>query len=172
MEFAQSALTGRFSSASILVAADGLWSGLRPHIGGRPANLAPVGKTAFRSVTPASNLPPELTPNAVHIWLAPGAHAVHYPVNGGRDIALVIIADDPSRFEGWDAPVIADAAREKVETFAAPLRTLVASAKLVATLVALPYAAARALDLRPRRTSRRCRTSNAAVPRPRRGHGA
>ena len=119
---------GEILSASILVAADGLWSGLRPHICGRPTHLAPVGKTAFRSVTPASNLPPELTPNAVHIWLAPGAHAVHYPVNGGRDIALVVIADDPSRFEGWDAPVIADAAREKVEAFAAPLRALVASA--------------------------------------------
>jgi salicylate hydroxylase len=119
---------GEVLRASILVAADGLWSGMRQHISGRQINLAPVGKTAFRSVTPASNLPPELTPNAVHIWLAPGAHAVHYPVNGGRDIALVVIADDPSRFEGWDSPVIADAAKEKVEEFAAPLRKLVASA--------------------------------------------
>jgi salicylate hydroxylase len=119
---------GEVLRASILVAADGLWSGMRQYISGRQVNLAPVGKTAFRSVTPASNLPPELTPNAVHIWLAPGAHAVHYPVNGGRDIALVVIADDPSRFEGWDSPVIADAAREKVEKFASPLRKLMASA--------------------------------------------
>ena len=41
---------GEILSASILVAADGLWSGLRPHICGRPTHLAPVGKTAFRSV--------------------------------------------------------------------------------------------------------------------------
>jgi salicylate hydroxylase len=119
---------GEVLRASILVAADGLWSGMRQYISGCQVNLAPVSKTAFRSVTPASNLPPELTPNAVHIWLAPGAHAVHYPVNGGRDIALVVIADDPSRFEGWDSPVIADAAKEKVEEFASPLRKLVASA--------------------------------------------
>lgn len=119
---------GEVLSASVLVAADGLWSELRRHISGRPSNLSPVGKAAFRSVTPADSLPPELTPNAVHIWLSPGAHAVHYPVNGGRDIALVVIADDPSRFEGWDSPVIADAVKEKVETFAAPLQALVASA--------------------------------------------
>lgn len=119
---------GEVLSASVLVAADGLWSELRQYISGRPGNLSPVGKTAFRSVTPADSLPPELTPNAVHIWLSPGAHAVHYPVNGGRDIALVVIADDPFRFEGWDSPVIADAVKEKVETFAAPLQALVASA--------------------------------------------
>ncbi len=119
---------GEVLSASVLVAADGLWSELRQHVCGRPTNLAPVGKTAFRSVTHASNLSADLTPNAVHIWLSAGAHAVHYPVNGGRDIALVVIADDPSRVEGWDSSVVADAVKEKVEAFATPLKSLVASA--------------------------------------------
>ncbi len=119
---------GEVLSASVLVAADGLWSELRQHVSGHPTKLLPVGKTAFRSVTAASNLPPELTPNAVHIWLSAGAHAVHYPVNGGRDIALVVIADDPSRSEGWDSPVIVNAVKEKVEAFAIPLKALVASA--------------------------------------------
>jgi salicylate hydroxylase len=122
------AANGEVLSASFLVAADGLWSELRQHVSGQATKLVSVGKTAFRSVTPATNLPPELTPNAVHIWLSAGVHVVHYPVNGGRDIALVVIADDPSRSEGWDSPVFANAAKEKVEAFATPLKTLVASA--------------------------------------------
>jgi salicylate hydroxylase len=89
----------------------------------------PVGKAAFRSVTQADDLPPGLTPNAVHIWLAPGAHVVHYPVNAGRDIALVVIADDPLRDPGWDTSASAETVREKVRDFAHPLQTLIAKAR-------------------------------------------
>ena len=117
--------SGEAFDASFLVAADGLWSALRDQISGSKAGLNPVGKTAFRSVVAAQNLPPELLPNAVHIWLAPGAHVVHYPVNGGRDIALVVIADDDARSEGWDSPTVADVVKSKVAAFAPTLRTLV-----------------------------------------------
>ncbi|MBY0559661.1 FAD-dependent monooxygenase [Hyphomicrobium sp.] len=116
---------GETLDAGLLVGADGLWSALRDEINGSKAALIPVGKTAFRSVAPAEDLPSDLVPNAVHIWLSPGAHAVHYPVNGGRDIALVVIADDPLRVEGWDSPAVADAVKLKVRLFAEPLRTLV-----------------------------------------------
>ncbi|HEY8193949.1 MAG TPA: FAD-dependent monooxygenase [Hyphomicrobium sp.] len=119
---------GEVLSASVLVAADGLWSSLRQHVTAGSAPK-PVGKTAFRSVVSAERLPSELTRNAVHIWLAPGAHAVHYPVNGGRDIALVVIADDASRDTGWDVPSSADAVHEKIRDFAAPLQSLVADAR-------------------------------------------
>ncbi|MGO4682058.1 FAD-dependent monooxygenase [Hyphomicrobium sp. 2TAF46] len=123
------AANGETFDATLLVAADGLWSGLREQFGGsRKTDLIPVGKTAFRSVVPAENLPPELVPNAVHIWLSPGAHVVHYPVNGGQDIALVVIADDVARVEGWDSPIVADVVKAKVGTFAKPLRALVNSA--------------------------------------------
>ena len=127
------AATGEAFDASFLVAADGLWSTLREQIsgggkGGQKTSLIPVGKTAFRSVAPAEHLPPELLPNAVHIWLEPGAHVVHYPVNGGRDIALVVIADDAERFEGWDSPIVANVVKSKVRAFAQPLRTLVDAA--------------------------------------------
>ncbi|WP_045837347.1 FAD-dependent monooxygenase [Hyphomicrobium sp. 99] len=120
---------GETLDAQLLVAADGLWSGLREQITGSPnAGLIPVGKTAFRSVVPAEHLPPELVPNAVHIWLSAGTHVVHYPVNAGRDIALVVIANDAARFEGWDSPIVADIVKSKVSTFAEPLRMLVDSA--------------------------------------------
>ncbi|MFA5955143.1 FAD-dependent monooxygenase [Hyphomicrobium sp.] len=120
---------GEVLNASFLVAADGLWSTLRGSISGSSAKPHPLGKIAFRSVTGAGNLPSELVRNAVHIWLSPGAHAVHYPVNGGRDIALVVIVDNASAAEGWDAPAAADAVKGKIKSFAPPLRSLVESAQ-------------------------------------------
>ncbi|MFT3733191.1 MAG: FAD-dependent monooxygenase [Hyphomicrobium sp.] len=115
-------------NASVLIAADGLWSTLRREISGSAARPEPVGKTAFRSVTDARTLPPELERNAVHIWLSPGAHAVHYPVNDGKDIALVVITDNSASAEGWDAPAVAETVKEKVKTFAPHLQALIEGA--------------------------------------------
>jgi salicylate hydroxylase len=117
--------TGEIIEGQALVCADGLWSGLRKEVGGRSIPQ-PVGKAAFRGVVSADGLSPELTPNAVHIWLAPGAHVVHYPVNGGRDIALVVIADDASGEAGWEHPALAQTVEDRVRNFASPLRSLVA----------------------------------------------
>lgn len=116
--------SGDVLSASFLVAADGLCSTLRNGVAGGSAVPKPVGKTAFRSVITAENMPPELARNAVHIWLSRGAHAVHYPVTGGRDVALVVIADDPALSEGWDSPAAADAVKDKMKSFAPSLRAL------------------------------------------------
>jgi salicylate hydroxylase len=116
-------------NASLLVAADGLWSTLRREISGSAMVPKPVGKTAFRSVAEARNLPSNLERNAVHIWLAPGAHAVHYPVNGGRDIALVVIAGDSGTKEGWELTAVSETVEDKIKTFAPSLRSLVESAK-------------------------------------------
>ncbi|MBN9292258.1 MAG: FAD-dependent monooxygenase, partial [Hyphomicrobium denitrificans] len=118
---------GETLKASALVCADGLWSNLRNQIA-PGASPQPAGKVAFRCVIPAGDLAPEFTPNAVHIWLAPGAHVVHYPVNAGRDIALVVIADDTMRERGWDTSASAATVREKVRDYAPPLQTLIATA--------------------------------------------
>ncbi len=118
---------GEVLRASLLVAADGLWSTLRREISGSSRTLNPVGKTAFRSVTEARNLPPDLAAGAVHIWLSPGAHAVHYPVNDGRDIALVVIADNSASTDGWDSPAPVDVVKTKIKSFAPSLRALVES---------------------------------------------
>jgi salicylate hydroxylase len=75
-------------------------------------------------------MPSELTSNAVHIWLSPGAHAVHYPVNGGRDIGLVVIARNPGAAEGWETPAIAETVESKIKTFAPAFRSLAQSASL------------------------------------------
>jgi len=116
---------GETLNASALVCADGLWSNLRKKIAPGAAPQ-PVGKVAYRCVIPAGDLASEFTPNAVHIWLAPGAHVVHYPVNAGRDIALVVIADDTLREPGWDTSASAETVHEKVRAYAPPLQALVA----------------------------------------------
>lgn len=121
---------GGMLRASFLVAADGLWSTLRASISGSPTSPRPVGKTAFRSVTAAQSLPRGLDGNAAHIWLSRGTHVVHYPVNAGSKIALVVIADDATSHADWDAPATATTANDKIKSFAAPLRTLVESARL------------------------------------------
>jgi len=118
---------GEVVSTGVLVCADGLWSGLRGSID--PAvRPEPDGKAAFRSVIPAVDLPSELTPNAVHIWLAPRSHIVHYPVNAGRDIALVVITDDERSSRDWDRSASASTVLEKVSALARPVRDLVAKA--------------------------------------------
>lgn len=118
---------GETLKASALVCADGLWSNLRSKIA-PGATPQPAGKVAYRCVIPAVDLAPEFTPNAVHIWLAPGAHVVHYPVNAGRDIALVVIAEDTMRERGWDTSASAATVREKVRDYAPLLQTLIATA--------------------------------------------
>jgi salicylate hydroxylase len=92
---------GNALAADALIAADGLWSQLRSHVAG-PAQLQPFGKCAFRTVLPRSALPKSLAANDVHIWLAPGTHAVHYPVRQGRDIALIIIIDANAFEDSWN----------------------------------------------------------------------
>jgi salicylate hydroxylase len=116
-------------NASLLVAADGLWSSLRHEICGSAAAPNPVGKTAFRSVTDERNVPRNLEPNAVHIWLAPGAHVVNYPVSGGREIALVVITDGVSAQEGWSSSAVSESVRKKIEAFEPSLQSLVGSAE-------------------------------------------
>ena len=88
-------------TSDALVASDGLWSKLRAKVTDAPP-VKPFGKCAYRAILPSAALPQGLTPNDVHIWLSPGAHAVHYPVRGGREIALVVIVDANAVENAWN----------------------------------------------------------------------
>lgn len=113
--------------ARALIAADGMWSALRASIAGN-ASLRPIGKNAYRSVVPASALPPELPPNDVTIWLGSRIHIVHYPVRAGRETALVVVTSGRSAAGTWtsDAP---PGWFEPLEfRLPAPLRTLLKEA--------------------------------------------
>ena len=124
---ASASVIGREIEGAALIAADGIRSRIRSELfgGGTPVF---AGKCAFRSVVPAASLPAGLDAGDVHIWLAHGAHVVHYPVRAGREIAIVVIVDEAREIEGWSTQVAPDLVRAKVSTLAAPLRDLIAAA--------------------------------------------
>jgi len=110
--------TGQSVAGQALVAADGLWSSLRRHVA---PGLAPsyAARRAYRAVVPAALAPPELTAaTTTGLWLAPGVHAVHYPVRAGTEIALVLVTSVAvPPVEGWDGSVTTS----EIETLTAGL---------------------------------------------------
>ncbi len=110
-------------SAQALIAADGLWSRLRHQVS-PSAPPTPTGRCAFRCVVQRSAVPAGIAPDDVGIWLAAGAHAVHYPVRRGREIALVLIVDDARTETNWSAEIAPDLAGNPVARLAGPLRKL------------------------------------------------
>jgi len=108
-----------------LIAADGLWSRLREtHFSAEPLKFS--GKHAYRAIIPASRLPSHLCPSSTHIWLSPRAHAVHYPVRGGKEIALVVVLSERERISpGWGAPVPAARLHAQFPRSAPDLRALI-----------------------------------------------
>lgn len=117
---------GRTFIAMAVIGADGLRSGMRNDVSG-PAPLIPTGKSAFRSVVERAALPAALADGSTHIWLAPDAHVVHYPVRGGREVAVVVIASSSFSGEGWSHEAQVGSALTNV-TLASPLAELLRSA--------------------------------------------
>ncbi len=94
-------LSGKTHEADLVIAADGIRSALRTHIA--PGNdPRPAGETLYRGLAPAGDLPASLDPDAVYLWLAPGAHIVHYLVSGGRRLNIVACVDQPADQAGWN----------------------------------------------------------------------
>lgn len=85
------------------LAADGLWSVIRPRLGyGEPPRFA--GRTAWRALVRATEVAPEFAEPLVQLWLGRGAHLVHYPVKDGSLINVVVITDDSWSAQGWSEP--------------------------------------------------------------------
>ncbi len=89
--------------ADALLGCDGLWSRVRAQL---LADGKPVfgGDLAYRGLVRMADLPPELRRNEVTAWLAPGLHAVHYPVCAGEWMNVVVVAEGkiPPDPESWD----------------------------------------------------------------------
>lgn len=116
---------GRGWSGDALIAADGLWSGLRTSLFGA-RDLRFTGKCAARAVVPIDAVPNGLHRTEVHLWLAPGAHIVHYPVRAGHEVAVVAIFDDPQAIQNWSTPADPSWVRSRATGFPAALRELLA----------------------------------------------
>ena len=92
---------GDVATGAALVGADGLWSSVRRAI--RPEHVPQsVGATASRTVIPVAAAGRLAVP-VVGLWLGPDVNVVHYPVRGGAEIAVVVIASGSWQGKEWDA---------------------------------------------------------------------
>ena len=105
-----STMTGR-----AVIGADGLWSTVRQSLPDMPAPEF-AGATATRTVIPAAQAGPLALP-AVGLWLNPQAHVVHYPVRGGSEIAVVVIAREAWQGREWDAEADAGTLLAQLSSF-------------------------------------------------------
>jgi 2-polyprenyl-6-methoxyphenol hydroxylase-like FAD-dependent oxidoreductase len=109
-----------------LIAADGLWSESRARLGFKERPRF-AGRTAWRALIPASEVPPEWREPSVHLWLGRDAHLVHYPVKAGAVINIVAITTDAWNAPGWSAPAsrVDLLPRFPAERWAAGVRALI-----------------------------------------------
>jgi salicylate hydroxylase len=107
--------SGATVTGEALIGADGLWSTVRRFLPGMPTPVF-AGATATRTVISAEEAGPLAIP-AVGLWLSSHAHVVHYPVRGGQDIAVVVIARESWQGRDWDAEADATALRAQVASF-------------------------------------------------------
>jgi 3-hydroxybenzoate 6-monooxygenase len=117
---------GRTSQGISLIAADGLWSLLRRQIAPTAA-LRFAGATAWRALLPREGLGEPFGAPIVGLWLAPGAHLVHYPVRRGDAVNVVAVIEDGSAEQGWNREANPAPLRAAFKRWAAPPRALVES---------------------------------------------
>jgi salicylate hydroxylase len=94
----------RSVSGAFLVGADGLWSAVRQQISGTAIPTS-SRRSAARTVIATSDLPTGIRGDHVGVWMAPRVHVVHYPVRGGNETAVAILADEPWSVSGWGEDV-------------------------------------------------------------------
>jgi salicylate hydroxylase len=94
---------GHHAQPQVLVGADGLWSQVRSQVW-QATDPMPRGHWAYRSLMPMHMLPQRWRIPAVQVWMAPGMHAVHYPVRRGEWMNLVLLVESPDAIaqRGWD----------------------------------------------------------------------
>jgi salicylate hydroxylase len=99
----RSGMTRQQDTALALVGADGIWSTVRSHLFPK---LQPQfsGLIAWRGTLEAAQLPRELAPRRVQLWMGPDAHLVAYPMSDGRRINVVAIVPGTWNRPGWSAP--------------------------------------------------------------------
>jgi len=119
---------GQAWTGKALIAADGLWSTIRPLLFSAEAPCF-AGKSAARSVLPLDALPPEFFKQETGLWLFRNAHVVHYPVSAGAEFAVVVIVEDEHEDTEWSAPVHPAWVRQRIPECAEQLADLLSEAK-------------------------------------------
>lgn len=122
---------GRVARGAGVIAADGIRSTLRSMICGEVRPLA-AGHTIYRALIPFPAVPPGIEADCVTLWLAPGAHVVHYPVSNWRQFNIVAAINGNRDADGWSTPAetrelkmaLADVAEPLAELLGVPTRWL------------------------------------------------
>jgi salicylate hydroxylase len=95
---------GSSVEGAALVGADGIFSAVRRDVV-PGCNPTFAGRTAARAVIAIADLQDsDEVRSAIGVWLAPDAHVVHYPIRGGRELAVVVIRRGAWQGESWSAP--------------------------------------------------------------------
>ena len=92
--------SGAVFDAGLVVGADGVHSLARSWVTGGDEPVY-SGTSGFRGLVPAALLPHLPEPGALQFWMGPGAHLLHYPIEGGRVINFLAVIDAPRQ---WTAP--------------------------------------------------------------------
>lgn len=116
----------------LLVGADGVWSALRPRLGGVDESRF-TGRIAWRTTLRADDpamlaLGGAIGRSVVTTFLHPQAHLVAYPVRSGAAINLVAITHGTSPGEGWSAGLSSGPLLAALDGAAKPLLDLVRDA--------------------------------------------
>lgn len=113
------------AQGALLIAADGVWSGIRRKIfNSQPASFAHY--TAWRATVPSRRLP-AVPRRSVGLWLGPDAHLVHYPISGGDEINIVGVMADSWRGSGWASEGDPAIPRLRFRDWAIGVRELIAA---------------------------------------------
>lgn len=82
---------GSRTDAEVVIGADGVHSVVRGAVA-EPAPPEYSGICAFRTIVPADAAPDFALRPAQTLWLGPGRHFVHYPINDGQAVNVVAFA--------------------------------------------------------------------------------
>ncbi len=119
--------SGTTAHGPVLVGADGIRSRVR--IALTPdAQLRFSGKAASRTLLSPDAAAALGDPASMGVWLAPGAHVVHYPIAAGAQVAVVAIVPDDRMTDDWAAPNDWNALGPHLAGFAPELRQALAKA--------------------------------------------
>ena len=87
-----------------LIAADGVSGFGRHYVNGTDSgrdNAPNKGRVAMRAVARTTDLPRTFSQPFCNLWLGNGAHFVHYPLHGGRDVNMVLTLDKAKAGDDW-----------------------------------------------------------------------
>jgi salicylate hydroxylase len=121
------AASGDVVRGRVLIGADGIRSRVRTMLAPE-TQLRFSGKAASRALLAPEDAAPLGDTASMGVWLAPGAHVVHYPVAAGEQIAVVAIVPDDRMTDDWAAPNDWGALEPHLAGFAPVLRTVLSRA--------------------------------------------